>query len=305
VHGIPVERVHFHEVGAVDAIVDIVGGAAALHLLGVEAVYCSPLPLGRGMVQCAHGLLPLPAPAVVELCKGHRVPVYGRETELELVTPTGAAFVATLAQGYGPPPGMFVEKIGYGAGKKDPGYPNYLRVMVGTGTAAAPLPEERLQVIEANIDDLNPEIFGYLMEKLLEGGALDVYFTPIQMKKNRPAVKLAVLAPGHGLNALLETIFNETSTLGVRVFEGRKIMRTRAVEVMQTPWGPVRVKLVPAAAPERDLPLHFAPEFEDCQAVARRTGLPLKEIYREVEFLFRRQFRNKSKTEPPELEKLE
>jgi pyridinium-3,5-bisthiocarboxylic acid mononucleotide nickel chelatase len=285
VHGIPVEQVHFHEVGAVDAIVDIVGSAAALYLLGVGAVYCSSLPYARGMVRAAHGLLPLPAPATLELIKRRRAPVYGRETEFELVTPTGAAIVTTLAEGFGPPPPMNVEAVGYGAGSLDPGYPNFLRVMLGTRAPGVPAYEERVQLIEANIDDLNPEIYGYLMEKLLAGGAMDVFLTPIQMKKNRPAIKLTVLAAPSKLQPLLEMIFHETSTLGVRTFEGCKIMRPRAFETVQTEWGPVRVKLVPVAG--QAMPVHFAPEYEDCLAIARRTGVPLKEVYRQVEYLFR------------------
>lgn len=287
VHGVTVEQVQFHEVGAVDAIIDIVGSVAALYLLKINSIYCSPLPVGRGTVQTAHGLIPLPGPAVMELFKSRQVPVYGVESSWELVTPTGAAIVSTLAEFFGPAPPLAVEGVGYGAGQCDPGYPNYLRVLIGTDVSTSSAWEERVMEIEANIDDLNPEIYGFLMEKLLEEGALDVYFTPIQMKKNRPAVKLAVLTSPQNLNLLLDTIFCETSTLGVRVYEGRKMMRLRAVETVQTDWGPVRVKIVPAE--DGRMPLHFAPEYEDCRAIAARTGLPLKEIYRRVDFIFLRQ----------------
>lgn len=283
VHGIAVDQVHFHEVGAVDAIIDIVGSAAALYLLGAARVYCSPLPVGGGMVKAAHGLLPLPAPAVLELLKARRVPVYGRDTDKELVTPTGAALVITLADGFGPPAEMTIEAVGYGAGTLDPGWPNFLRLLAGTAVSPTAVYEEQVELIEANIDDLNPEIFGYLMDKLFAAGALDVFFTPIQMKKNRPAVKLAVLAPPHRLAALMDAVFEETSTLGVRVSGARKIMRPRTVETVQTEWGPVRVKLVPR---EGSFPVHFAPEYEDCLEIARRTGLPLKEVYRRVEYRF-------------------
>jgi len=258
-------------------------------LLAIDQVFCSPLPLGRGMVRTAHGLLPLPAPAALELLKRRWVPVYGVETELELVTPTGAALATTLAVSFGSPPPMgAVVAVGYGAGKADPGYPNYLRVFLGRNQTADAAYEEPVQVIEVNIDDLNPEIYGYLMEKLLHEGALDVYFSPVQMKKNRPAVKVSVLAPVHKFDLLLQTVFQETSTLGVRVFQGRKIMRPRTVESVETPWGPVRVKVVPS--PDGSLPRQFALEYEDCLAIARRTGLPLKEIYRRVEHLFQLRF---------------
>ncbi|HOB87800.1 MAG TPA: nickel pincer cofactor biosynthesis protein LarC [Bacillota bacterium] len=287
VHGIAEEEVHFHEVGAVDAIVDIVGSVAALFLLGVEEVCCSPLPVGSGMVRCAHGLLPLPAPATLELLKSRRVPVYGRETQAELVTPTGAALATALAREFGPLPEMAVEAVGYGAGSADLGYPNFLRVILGRASRELPLYEERVQVLEANIDDLNPEILGYLMEQLLEAGALDAYFVPIQMKKNRPAVKLTVLSPLHLLPDLAKLVFRESSTLGVRVAEMRKIMRARRHEAVETPWGPVRVKYVPPR--EGEPLLDFAPEYEDCLKAARLSGLPLKEVYRLVEHLFRRQ----------------
>lgn len=290
VHGISVDKVHFHEVGAVDAIVDIVGCVVLLHLLSVDKVCCSPLPLGRGMVQAAHGTLPLPAPATLELLKRHRVPVYGRNTEMELVTPTGAALLTTLAGTFGPPPAFTLQDVGYGAGKLDPGYPNFLRVFIGAVEDDPPvdnvnLLEDQVWLIEANIDDLNPEIYGYLMERLFEEGALDVYFTPIQMKKNRPAVKLAVLASPEKFTFLTEIVFRETSTLGLRVTEARKIMKRREVETVDTQWGPVRVKLVPPAPGEQLQ--HYAPEHEDCLAIARRTGLPLKEVYRLVESRFR------------------
>ena len=169
VHGTTVDQVHFHEVGAIDAIIDIVGSVAALHLLNISSFYCSPLPLGRGTVQTAHGLIPLPGPAVLKLLQKRRVPLYGVDATWEMVTPTGAAILATLADSFGPLPPLAVEAVGYGAGKHDPGYPNFLRVIAGTLNYTAPGPNERVLEMEANIDDLNPEIYGYLMEKLLEG----------------------------------------------------------------------------------------------------------------------------------------
>lgn len=287
VHGLSIDEVHFHEVGAVDAIVDIVGCAAGLYLLQIGRLYCSPLPLGGGMVSSAHGLLPLPAPAVAELLRRRRVPVYGRETRHELVTPTGAAIVTTLAEAFGPPPPLELEAVGYGSGKLDPGYANYLRLFTGSGAVSSTYNQEPLQLIEANIDDLNPEIYGYLMERLFAEGAWDVYYTPVQMKKNRPAVKLTVLAPPQHLNRLVETVFRETSTMGLRVLGAQKYTRPRSTEIVETEWGPVRVKLVPGEAGSGEAPLQYAVEYEDCCAIARRTGLPLKEIYRRVELAFR------------------
>lgn len=284
VHGTSIENVHFHEVGAVDAIVDIVGSVGALHLLGIGQLYCSPLPLGGGTVNCAHGLLPLPAPATLELLRRRRVPIYGRETGCELVTPTGAALVTTLAAAFGPPPPFTLDAVGYGSGKLDPGYANYLRIFVGERTPATAFEQEPLQIIEANIDDLNPEIFGYLMEQLFLEGARDVSYTPIQMKKNRPGVKLTVLAPPQLLDRLAQTVFAETSTMGLRVLTAQKYNRPRETVAVSTPWGPVRVKLTPA--PGGGAPQHHAVEYEDCAEIARQTGIPLKEIYRRVERLF-------------------
>lgn len=183
VHGVSIDEVHFHEVGAVDAIVDIVGCAGGLHLLRIGRLCCSPLPIGGGTVRSAHGLLPLPAPAVMQLLQRRRVPVYGRETRHELVTPTGAAIVTTLAAAFGPPPSIELEAVGYGSGKLDPGYANYLRIFTGSSASSSLFEQEPLQVIEANIDDLNPEIYGYLMERLFAEGAWDVYYTPVQMKR--------------------------------------------------------------------------------------------------------------------------
>lgn len=298
VHGVPIEDVHFHEVGAVDAIVDIVGSVAAMHLLEIGQIYCSPLPVGGGTVISAHGLLPLPAPAVLELLQRRRVPVYGRETRHELVTPTGAAIITTLAAAFGPPPAFALEAVGYGSGKLDPGYANYLRIFTGSVARPSVFNQEPLQVIEANIDDLNPEIFGYLMERLFAAGAWDVYYTPVQMKKNRPAVKLTVLTSPQHLNRLVEIVFQETSTMGLRVLGAQKYIRSRKMVTVATEWGPVRVKLTPVEAGAG--PQHYAVEYEDCAGIARRTGIPLKEIYRRVEGLFARQQRQISPLPPEE-----
>lgn len=287
VHGTSIEEVHFHEVGAVDAIVDIVGSVAALHLLGIEQVFCSSLPVSGGMVSAGHGLLPLPAPAVLELFKKRKVPVYGREGHHELVTPTGAAIVTTLAAGFGPPPAFSFETVGYGSGKWDPGYANYLRIFIGELSSPSLVYPEQLQAIEANIDDLSPEVFGYLMERLFAGGAWDVYYTPVQMKKNRPGVKLTALTSPRYLHRLVRIIFQETSTMGLRVLEAQKFVRPRQVVAVSTEWGPVQVKVTLDAAGGGGP--HYAIEYEDCAKIARQTGIPLKEVFRRVERIFARE----------------
>ncbi len=292
VHGIAPGEVHFHEVGAVDAIIDIVGSVGGLHLLGVEQIFASPLPLSRGMVRCAHGNIPIPAPAVLELLCRRQVPTCGSSVTGELVTPTGAAVLTTLVRSFGPlPPSLVVKQIGYGAGTMDPGYPNFLRLITGQVVEKGTAFEEKACLVETNLDDLSPEIHGYLMELLFKAGADDVFFVPIQMKKNRPAVKLSVMVSPDLLTVLTDLIFRETSTLGIRITGVRKLVRPRCLVSVETPWGTVRVKTVPAApGTGESVPLHFAPEYADCVAVARRSALPLKEIYRQVEQLFRKQF---------------
>ncbi|MCL5045577.1 MAG: nickel pincer cofactor biosynthesis protein LarC [Actinobacteria bacterium] len=281
IHRTSVEAVHFHEVGAVDAIVDIVGTVIALELLGIERVRASRLPLGSGFVRCQHGLIPVPAPATLELLKG--VPVYDPGIEAELVTPTGAAIVTTLADGFGAFPEIKVQRIGYGAGKRDLAGPNVLRVVIGEATGeenpGTPrldgLDTDRVWVVEANIDDMNPEFFGYVMEKLYEAGVLEVFFTPVQMKKNRPATILTVLTEKSLLDQIVETILIETSSLGVRVREEVRFKAERQVVTVQLPVGPVRVKV----GRLRGSVINLAPEFEDCRSLARESGRPIKEIY--------------------------
>lgn len=280
VHGIPVGEVHFHEIGALDTIIDIAGSVTGLHMMGIDEIICSPLPMGRGMTEIMHGKIPLPAPATAALLAERGVPVYGVETEGELVTPTGAALVSSLAAHFGQIPDFVIESVGYGAGKKDFGVPNFLRVFIGTAHARH---HEKIDIIEANIDDLSPEITGYVMEKLLEEGALDVFFTPVQMKKNRPAVKLTVLSPSEKTALLTDIVFRETSTIGCRIIEARKVMLPRHFEEVNTPWGTVRIKV---AGREGDGALSFAPEYEDCLAIARRENIPLREVYRKVEELY-------------------
>lgn len=272
VHGVPIEEVHFHEVGAVDSIVDIVGAAICLDYLGVEQVYASSLPLGGGFVETAHGLLPVPAPATAELLQG--LPVHGACGPGERVTPTGAAIVAALGTGFGRQPAMGLERIGCGAGGKDfPDCPNILRAFLGTseGEQAA---AETVLVVETNIDDSTPEILGYAMERLLEAGALDCSFTPIQMKKNRPAVQLTFLCRPEQLEDLAQLVLAETSAIGLRHYPAGRITLERRIEERPTQFGAVRFKL--AFADGRLL--RSAPEYEDCRRIAREQGIPCREV---------------------------
>lgn len=271
VHGRSVEEVHFHEVGAVDAIVDIVGACCGLHRLGLEKVYASALPLGGGWVESAHGRLPVPAPATVELL--HGVPSYGGPVEEELVTPTGAAIVTTIASEFGTMPAMTVRAVGWGAGQKELAHPNLLRVFLGEPTVQ-PL-EQQLSLIETNVDNMNPELFGHTMERLLEAGALDVFYTPIVMKKSRPATLVSVLAEPSLVGLLSEVLFRETTTLGVRVTEVSRRCLEREWREVETEWGKVRVKI---GRLDGEI-VNVAPEYEDCARLARENDLPAKTIY--------------------------
>jgi uncharacterized protein (TIGR00299 family) protein len=271
VHGHSVEEVHFHEVGAVDAIVDIVGAFCGLYRLGIEEVYASPLPLGGGWVDTEHGRLPVPAPATVELLRG--VPSYGGPVEAELVTPTGATIVTTAAKEFGLMPPMTIKAIGWGAGHKDLSHPNMLRVFLGE-PAVRPR-EQHLSVIETNIDDMNPELFGHVMEALFEAGALDVYYTPIVMKKSRPATLVSVLTETPLVDTLSEILFRETTTLGVRVSEVARRCLEREWREVQTQWGPVRIKVGRLNGEV----VNVAPEYEDCARLAREKGVPAKAVW--------------------------
>ena len=271
VHGVALERVHFHEVGAVDSIVDIVGSAIGIDHLGIDRIFSSGLPFGRGFVQTAHGRLPVPAPATAHLMQG--IPLGADIGEGERVTPTGAAIVAALAAGFGPPPAMTPQGIGYGAGEKDfPELPNLLRLVLGEAAGAA---HPEVLVLETHIDDMNPEIFGFLMERLLEAGALDVAFSPLQMKKNRPATRLTVIAENGDLEKLSGIILRESTAIGLRYYPARRITMARKVEVRRTSLGPVQVKLLENG--------RVAPEYEACREIALARRLPLIEVYRIVE----------------------
>jgi uncharacterized protein (TIGR00299 family) protein len=276
VHRIPVDQVHFHEVGAIDSIVDIVGAAIGLHLLGVQRVLASAVNVGAGFVRASHGVLPVPAPATAELLKG--APTYARGQDGELTTPTGAALLATLAESFGPIPQLRVDRIGYGAGTKDlPQAPNLLRVFLGEDAERGDA--DVIAVMEANLDDMNPEWFGYAQEKLFALGALDVFYTPIFMKKNRPATKLTVLCDPGRVEALASSFFRETSTFGVRTYEVRRQKLHRFSQSVETPYGPVSVKI----GRWRGQIVQISPEYESCSEAARRTGAPLKAIYQAAE----------------------
>lgn len=275
VHGLPVEDVHFHEVGAVDAIVDITGAAIGLHRLGVQRVTCSPLPLGHGSIGTAHGRLPLPAPATIELLRG--VPIAPAGIEWETVTPTGAAIVRGIVDDFCTLPAMRVEAIGHGAGNdRSEGLPNVLRALLGTADAWS---GDRVAVLETHLDDLNPEHFEYLMERLFESGALDVALMHLQMKKNRPGFAVRVVCRPSERAALAAVLFAESTTLGVRVAEMDRVVLERSAETVDTPFGVIRVKLARDAA-GRLVP---SAEYDDCKSAAREHGAPLREVVRAAE----------------------
>lgn len=272
-HGIPIERVHFHEVGALDSIADIVGSCAGLHAMGIERVHCSPLNLGSGTVRAAHGTLPVPAPATARLVEG--LPAYADGPSVELTTPTGAALAATLSSGFGPLPAMRIAASGYGAGTGDfPGHANLLRVLIGDGEETDS-PSEQIWVLEANIDDMTPEMAGFAMERLLEAGALDVTLTPTQMKKNRPGFTLAVLAAPEDRAALGSLMLAETSTMGIRESAARRRTLQRSWTTVSTPYGTVRVKTSDPASGEGT----FAPEYEDCRKLAKEHAVPFQRVW--------------------------
>lgn len=272
VHGTTIRKVHFHEVGAVDSIADICGAAVAWDLLGVDRIYCSPVPTGSGFIQIAHGRCSVPAPATAELLQG--IPIAPAIVEAELTTPTGAAIVATLVDGYGPLPAMKVERIGYGAGDKDfPVQPNVLRLFVGESADGAN--SDQVWVVETNLDDVSGEIVGYAVTKLLEKGALDVYTTAIQMKKNRPGITLTALCQAADLEKIEKIVFRETGTLGIRRWPVSRHKLERKPHTVTTPWGDIAGKLGWIAGQEPS----FSPEFEACKQAAEAAGVPLKDVY--------------------------
>lgn len=285
IHNIPAQEVHFHEVGAIDAIVDIVGACIGFEILGIKNFISSPLHVGRGFVNCAHGRFPIPAPATLDLLKG--IPTYSTDIEGELVTPTGAAIVSTLATKFIPLPEMSVEGVGYGAGGRDPkNFPNVLRLLLGKVTeqnssvsimpitSTIPIAKsdlESITVIEANIDDMNPQIFGYLMDLLLKQGALDVFYTPIYMKKNRPGILLTVLLESSHFETITATIFQETTTLGLRYYETKRCTLARHSTEVTTAFGKVKVKFASLA----NKIINVMPEYESAASLAQKANIAL------------------------------
>ena len=279
IHSTEIERVHFHEVGAVDAMVDIVCAAVGVEALSIDELICSPLNVGGGTVKCAHGELPVPAPATVEILQG--APVYSSGIQAELVTPTGAAIVKTLATRFSTFPEMKIEKNGYGAGTRDfPGHANVVRLTIGESQASLShkLSQENVSVLEANLDDLNPQVFGYVMDRLLEEGALDAFGVPVQMKKNRPGTLLTVLCKPEDASKLTELIFTETTTLGVRRREEQRQALQRKWTTVATQWGEVRMKV----ASMNGTVTNYAPEYEDCRRIALEHSVPLKSVMQEA-----------------------
>jgi uncharacterized protein (TIGR00299 family) protein len=276
VHGVQLDSVHFHEVGAVDSIVDIVGTAVCLHHLQVDGICASALPLGGGFVETCHGRLPVPAPATAELLRGLRA--HGELGNGERVTPTGAAILASLSTGFERPPAFAVKGVGCGAGRRDYGdAPNVLRIFLGaTGPC---LEEDEIRALETHLDDCNPEVLGFLLDRLMEAGALDVAFSSIQMKKNRPGVRLTVLSPPHLLDALARMILLESTAIGVRYYTARRLKLERCLEERETSLGMVRVKVIR----DRGALVRIAPEFDECSRIARERGLPLREVYGIIE----------------------
>jgi|Deesub1362A_J573_1020465.scaffolds.fasta_scaffold00215_5 hypothetical protein len=272
VHGIAPDRVHFHEVGAVDAIVEIVGSVVALRLLGVERVEVSPLPLGRSFVRCAHGVLPVPTPAVLELIRGF--PTRPTDVEGELVTPTGAALAVTLAAAAGPIPELVIDRVGYGAGTTTFPFPNLLRAIVGQAAVTAPEAREGVVILETVLDDVNPEHYPFFLERLRNAGALDAYLTPLIMKKGRPGIKLTVLSGPDVWKSLLREIIRETGTLGVRLRHEDRVTLERKVFQVNTEYGPVRVKV----ALLDETVVRIKPEYEDCRTLALKYGVPVRTV---------------------------
>ena len=272
VHNEPVDHVHFHEVGALDAIVDVVGASICFELLAIDRFVCSPLHVGSGTVEMAHGRFPVPPPAVTELLKG--VPFYSTDVAGELLTPTGAAIITTVADEYGAIPQMVVEQVGYGAGTREyDKFPNVLRVLLGEAQSDIAV-DERLWMIETNIDDLSPQIIGHVMDRAFELGALDCYFTSVQMKKNRPGVLLSILCGKREKEAVMRLVFTETTTLGVRSYEVERRALERNIVSVETQYGPIDVKV----AHLNGQIVNEMPEFEQCRRAAKDADVPLKVV---------------------------
>lgn len=277
VHRTSIDQIHFHEVGAMDAIIDIVGAVVGFQALGIEKIYCSALHVGSGTVECAHGTLPVPAPATLDLIKGK--PIYSTGVKGELLTPTGAAILTTLASGFGPLPAMRLEATGYGAGALDPPIPNLLRVSIGEAEGARPRFQiERVAVIETNIDDMNPQLYDYLIQKILDLGALDVFLTPIQMKKNRPGTLVSVICPVEAVEKFADFLLQETTTIGLRWRVEDRFKAERSIREVETRYGRVRFKVAQLG----EQTINVSPEYEDCKRLAFEKGVALREVMEEA-----------------------
>jgi pyridinium-3,5-bisthiocarboxylic acid mononucleotide nickel chelatase len=286
VHNLPVEEVHFHEVGAVDSIVDVVGAAIGFELLGIDEFACSSLDVGAGQVKTAHGLLPVPAPATAELLRG--APMYTSGISRELVTPTGAAIATTLSARYAEIPEMTLRAVGYGAGSADlTEKANVLRILIGENVTseAGEHWDAPVSVIETNLDDMSPQIYGYVVERALAAGALDVFSTAVQMKKNRPGVLLTILCDAAHTARLMDLVFRETTTIGVRTYDVRRKVLDRELVSVATPFGEVRMKI----SRMNGSVLNATPEYEDCQRLAADKGIPLKQVIAAASFEFQKQ----------------
>jgi uncharacterized protein (TIGR00299 family) protein len=296
IHQKEIDEIHFHEIGGLDSIIDITSAVIGIKTLGIEEIHSSALPVGKGFVKCAHGVIPVPAPATLELLKN--IPTYSEGIESEMITPTGAAIISTLSKSFGKRPLMKIERIGYGAGEKEFTIPNLLRVSIGEKI----LKDENLKdgyvsdeavLIETNIDDMNPEFYDYIMDQLFSQGALDVFLTPIQMKKNRPAHMLSIIVYEQNLKEILEVLFSESTTLGVRVREVKRLRMAQQNFIAETKYGKIRVKVGIFKGEIKNV----APEYEDCKKMAKQHQVPLKEVYEEakwsVQHIVDRKYSNK------------
>jgi hypothetical protein len=281
IHQKDIDKIHFHEIGGLDSIIDITSAVIGIKTLRIEEIHSSALPVGKGFVKCAHGVIPVPAPATLELLKN--IPTYNGGIESEMITPTGAAIISTLAKSFGERPLMKIERIGYGAGEKEFTIPNLLRVSIGEKI----LKDENLKdgyvsdeavLIETNIDDMNPEFYDYIMDQLFSQGALDVFLTPIQMKKNRPAHMLSIIVYEQNLKEILEVLFSESTTLGVRLRELKRLRLGQQNFIAETKYGKIKVKVGMFKGEIKNI----APEYEDCKKMAKQHQVPLKEVYEEV-----------------------
>lgn len=286
IHQIDIDKIHFHEIGGLDSIIDITSAVIGIKTLGIEEIHSSALPVGKGFVKCAHGVIPVPAPATLELLKN--IPTYSGGIESEMITPTGAAIISTLAKSFEKRPLMKIEKIGYGAGEKEFTIPNLLRVSIGEkiakdGDFKDDYISDKAVLIETNIDDMNPEFYDYIMDKLFSQGALDVFLTPIQMKKNRPAHMFSIIVYEQNLKEILEVLFYESTTLGVRVREIKRLRLGQQNFIAETKYGKIRAKVGIFKGEIKNI----APEYEDCKKMAKQHKVPLKEVYDEAKKVIR------------------